>query len=227
MTPRGRNRARSIVFRAADTMSNVLRLAIVDPDDSKRESLKIMLLGMDMIWLEAECSRYEFFADVVAQTNPDIGLVALDSDPEKAMDLVTRLSDASPNCAVLVTSSSQRRQPDPPGDAGRRQGIPHAAGADRRPAGRVGPNQRTPHRTRREPPPRQPGHGRGRRHRRRGQHQPGREPGLRAGQGSARTRSPWSISTSAWATPTCSSTPFPTTRWSTSPRTSRGWTSAS
>ena len=51
-------------------MSNVLRLAIVDPDDSKRETLKNMLLGMDMIWLEAECSRYEFFADVVAQTNP-------------------------------------------------------------------------------------------------------------------------------------------------------------
>ena len=60
-------------------MTNVLRLAIVDPDDSKRESVKSMLLGMDMIWLEAECSRYEFFADVVAQTNPDIGLVALDS----------------------------------------------------------------------------------------------------------------------------------------------------
>ena len=46
-------------------MTNVLRLVIVDPDDSKRESLKSMLLGMDMIWLEAECSRYEFFADVV------------------------------------------------------------------------------------------------------------------------------------------------------------------
>ena len=59
-------------------MTNVLRLAIVDPDDPKRESVKSMLLGMDMIWLEAECSRYEFFADVVAQTNPDIGLVALD-----------------------------------------------------------------------------------------------------------------------------------------------------
>ena len=51
-------------------MSNVLRLAIVDPDDSKRELLKNMLLGMDMIWLEAECSRYEFFADVVAQPIP-------------------------------------------------------------------------------------------------------------------------------------------------------------
>jgi pilus assembly protein CpaE len=87
-------------------MSNVLRLAIVDPNDAKREALKSMLLGMDMIWLEAECSRYEFFGDVVAQTNPDIGLVAIDDDPEKALQLVEKLAETSPNCAVLVVSSS-------------------------------------------------------------------------------------------------------------------------
>jgi pilus assembly protein CpaE len=87
-------------------MSNVLRLAIVDPNDAQRESLKGMLLGMDLIWLEAECSRYEFFADVVAQTNPDIGMVAIDADPDKALDLVTRLASSSPNCDVLVVSSS-------------------------------------------------------------------------------------------------------------------------
>ncbi|MBU4272056.1 MAG: response regulator [Planctomycetes bacterium] len=87
-------------------MSNVLRLAIVDPNDSQREALKSMLLGMDLIWLEAECSRYEFFADVVAQTNPDIGLVSIDADPQKALELVGRLGAASPDCAVLVVSSS-------------------------------------------------------------------------------------------------------------------------
>ena len=87
-------------------MSNVLRLAIVDPDDSSRENLKSMLMGMDMIWLEAEASRYEFFADVVAQTNPDIGVVAIDADPDNALKLVTRLSENSPECAVLVVSSS-------------------------------------------------------------------------------------------------------------------------
>ena len=91
-------------------MSNVLRLAIVDPDDSKRELLKNMLLGMDMIWLEAECSRYEFFADVVAQTNPDIGMIGLDADPAKALSLIGRLSETSPNCAVLVVSSSNDGQ---------------------------------------------------------------------------------------------------------------------
>ncbi len=87
-------------------MSNVLRLAIVDPDDSSRDALKTMLLGMDMVWLEAECSRYEFFSDVVAQTNPEIGLVVLDADPAKGLDLVGRLSESSPDCAVLVLSSS-------------------------------------------------------------------------------------------------------------------------
>ncbi|HLA83792.1 MAG TPA: AAA family ATPase [Thermoguttaceae bacterium] len=87
-------------------MSNVLRLAIVDPNDSTRDALKKMLLGMDAVWLEAECSRYEFFADVVTQTHPDIGLVAIDSDPDKALKLVSALNESSPDCAVLVVSSS-------------------------------------------------------------------------------------------------------------------------
>ncbi|MBI3837351.1 MAG: MinD/ParA family protein [Planctomycetia bacterium] len=87
-------------------MSNVLRLAIVDPVDASRDSLKSTLLGMEMVWLEAECSRYEFFADVVAQTHPDIGIVALNHNPEKALQLVTQLHDASPECSIVVISSS-------------------------------------------------------------------------------------------------------------------------
>ncbi len=87
-------------------MSNVLRLAIVDPNDSTRDALKAMLLGMEMIWLEAECSRYEFFGDVIAQTSPDIGLVAMDRNPEQALELVAKLSETSPECSVLVVSSS-------------------------------------------------------------------------------------------------------------------------
>jgi len=87
-------------------MSIVLRLAIVDPDDSSRDMLKAMLMDMEMIWLEAEASRYEFFADVVSQTKPDIGLVVIDSDPEKALQLVSRLGSESPACSVLVVSSS-------------------------------------------------------------------------------------------------------------------------
>jgi pilus assembly protein CpaE len=87
-------------------MTNVLRLAIVDPSDAARESLKTMLLGLDMVWLEAECSRYEFFSDVVAQTHPDIGVVALDADSDKALQLVEQLAATAPQCSILVISGS-------------------------------------------------------------------------------------------------------------------------
>jgi pilus assembly protein CpaE len=87
-------------------MSNVSRIAVVDPKDASRDALKTMLLGLDSVWLEAECSRYEFFTDVVAQTNPDVGFVALDSNPDKALELIASLTKSSPTCAILVTSSS-------------------------------------------------------------------------------------------------------------------------
>lgn len=87
-------------------MSNVLRLALVDPHDASRETLKKMLLGMDVVWLEAECSRYEFFPDVVAQSAPDVGVVSLDSDPEKAIALLERMRSEAVNCAMLAVSSN-------------------------------------------------------------------------------------------------------------------------
>jgi pilus assembly protein CpaE len=87
-------------------MASVLRIAIVDPKDATRESLKSMLLGLDSVWLEAECSRYEFFGDVIGQTSPDVGFVALDSNPDKALDLIASLAKSAPDCATLVTSSS-------------------------------------------------------------------------------------------------------------------------
>lgn len=87
-------------------MSNVLRLAIVDPRDDTREKLKTMLLGMEIVWLEAECSRYEFFPDVVGQSNPDVGVVCLDSDPDKAIALLEKMRTEAPDCALLAVSDS-------------------------------------------------------------------------------------------------------------------------
>lgn len=87
-------------------MSNVLRLAIVDPKDETRERLKAMLLGMDIVWLEAECSRYEFFPDVIAQSKPDVGVISLDSDENKAIALLERMRTDAPDCSMLAVSSS-------------------------------------------------------------------------------------------------------------------------
>jgi len=91
-------------------MSNVLRLAMVDPNDGTREKLKAMLLTIETVWLDADCSRYEFFPDVVAQTKPDVGVLALDSDPNKTISLVERLSKENPECVLLVVSGSNDGQ---------------------------------------------------------------------------------------------------------------------
>ena len=87
-------------------MKNVVRMAIVDPNDATRTSLKSMLLGIDAVWLEAECSRYEFFGDVLEQTQPDIALVAIDTDAEKGLLLVAQISQQLPSCSILVVSGS-------------------------------------------------------------------------------------------------------------------------
>jgi pilus assembly protein CpaE len=87
-------------------MPSVLRIAVVDPNDASRDALKSMVLGLDSVWLEAECSRYEFFGDVVGQTNPDIAFVALDSNPDKALDLIASLARSAPTCSILTTCSS-------------------------------------------------------------------------------------------------------------------------
>ncbi|MCD0461885.1 AAA family ATPase [Roseiconus lacunae] len=87
-------------------MTNVLRIALVDPNDDTRESLKGMLLSMDTVWLEADCSRYEFFPDIIEQTAPDVGVISLDNDSEKAIRLIQRLAADAPDTVLLAASES-------------------------------------------------------------------------------------------------------------------------
>jgi pilus assembly protein CpaE len=63
-----------------------------------------MLLGVESVWLEAECSRYEFFFDVVHQSNPDVAVVALDADQNKALQLIQQLAADYPDIPILAVS---------------------------------------------------------------------------------------------------------------------------
>jgi pilus assembly protein CpaE len=86
-------------------MKDVLRIAIVDPSDSTREPLRNLLLGIESVWLEADCSRYEFFIDVVNQNRPDLVVVTLDADQNKALQLIQQLAAEFPNMPVLAVSA--------------------------------------------------------------------------------------------------------------------------
>ena len=85
-------------------MKDVLRIAIVDPSDSTREPLRNLLLGVESVWLEAECSRYEFFVDVIRQSNPDVAVVSLDADHAKALQLIAQISSECLGLPVLAVS---------------------------------------------------------------------------------------------------------------------------
>jgi pilus assembly protein CpaE len=86
-------------------MRDVQRIAIVDPSDATREELRNVLLGMESVWLEAECSRYEFFFDVIRQSSPDVVVISLDSDQAKALNLIGQLARAAPDLPILAISA--------------------------------------------------------------------------------------------------------------------------
>jgi pilus assembly protein CpaE len=87
-------------------MSNPIRIVICDPKESSREILKKYLLGIDEVWLEADCSRYDSFQDVVEQTSPDVAVIDLDSNFEKAISVIQAVKIAQPNCGIIVISNS-------------------------------------------------------------------------------------------------------------------------
>src|SRR5262245_58095464 len=85
-------------------MKDVQRVAIVDPCDATREPLRNLLLGVETVWLEAECSRYESFIDVARQSAPDLVVVSLDADHAKAMQLIAQLGVEFPGLPILAVS---------------------------------------------------------------------------------------------------------------------------
>jgi pilus assembly protein CpaE len=86
-------------------MKDVQRIAIVDPNDATREPLRNLLLGVEAVWLEAECSRYEFFIDVARQSCPDTVVIMLDSDHGKALQLIQQLTAEFAHMPILAVSA--------------------------------------------------------------------------------------------------------------------------
>lgn len=80
------------------------RIAIVDPSDITREPLRNLLLGVESVWIEAECARYEFFLDVVKQSRPDVVVISLDADQAKAIQLIAQVASEYPGLPILAIS---------------------------------------------------------------------------------------------------------------------------
>ncbi len=84
------------------------RIAIVDPNEASRESLRTLLLGVDFVWLEAECARYDYFFEVVQQATPDLVIIALDADRPKSLSTVEQLVSQNPKLPIITISSDSQ-----------------------------------------------------------------------------------------------------------------------
>ncbi|MFZ4611342.1 MAG: hypothetical protein ACOYNM_16110, partial [Gemmataceae bacterium] len=72
---------------------NLLRLVIMNPPDKGHEALRSMFTQIPYVWLQAECTKYEFLQEVIAnQTTPHVVVVAIDADLEKACKAIERLA---------------------------------------------------------------------------------------------------------------------------------------
>src|ERR1700682_665712 len=85
-------------------MREVLRIAIVDPSETTREPLRNLLMGVESVWLEAECARYEFFFDVIHQSELDVAVISLDADHAKALQLISQVTAEYPHLPILAVS---------------------------------------------------------------------------------------------------------------------------
>jgi pilus assembly protein CpaE len=59
---------------------------------------------VDFVWLDNECARYEYFADVIQSALPDLAIVALDADKTRALQLIGQLSVEHPKLPILTIS---------------------------------------------------------------------------------------------------------------------------
>src|SRR5258708_6396078 len=89
-------------------MKDVQRIAIVDPSDATREPLRNLLLAVESVWLEAECSRYEFLIDVARQSCPEIIVdAALVRIAAGGMDLAAK-NGADENLTICKAKNSDK-----------------------------------------------------------------------------------------------------------------------
>jgi pilus assembly protein CpaE len=90
-------------------MNLVLQTAIVDRDSTLRKELRTALSGLDQVQLTAEYPDGNALA--LADEVPDVVLVGVDSDTERALELIARLSRQAAGygvCAVSRSNDGQR-----------------------------------------------------------------------------------------------------------------------
>jgi len=87
-------------------MRDVIRVVLIDPSEESRQTLQRLLGSLGSVWLAEVFPSYKVVASRIVEIAPDLYLVALDSEPGQAVELIGSLVQANPAAIVLPASAS-------------------------------------------------------------------------------------------------------------------------
>ncbi len=87
-------------------MKGVTRVVLVDPARGSGGSIEALLTGLGSIRLAEVCNSYEEAEASVERARPDLVVIDLDGDPDRAEKVIRSLTHARPGLAVLPASQS-------------------------------------------------------------------------------------------------------------------------
>jgi pilus assembly protein CpaE len=87
-------------------MKDLIRIVLIDPNGESRDALRRLLGTIGGFWVAEVLETYRGVAAHVGEIAPDLIIVALDADPQQAIDLIGAVTKAHPQAAVLPASRS-------------------------------------------------------------------------------------------------------------------------
>ena len=87
-------------------MKDLIRIVLIDPNGESRDALRRLLGTIGGFWVAEVLESYRGAAARVGEIAPDLTIVALDHDPQQAIDLIAEVTKANPRSAVVPASRS-------------------------------------------------------------------------------------------------------------------------
>jgi pilus assembly protein CpaE len=85
-------------------MKDLIRIVVIDPNGESRDALRRLVGAIDGFWVAEVLEGYRGAAARVAEVAPDLTIVALDHDPQQAVEVIAAATQANPQAAVLPAS---------------------------------------------------------------------------------------------------------------------------
>ena len=134
---RGRRHARAAHLKKGDesmSMRDVIRVVLVDPCEESRVALQKLLGTITSLWIVEVFTSYQAVRRRIAETAPDLCMIALDADPNQAIELIASVHQLKPEAVRPARQRHLRQRADPQGHPRRGTRVPHPADRGRRAA---------------------------------------------------------------------------------------------